>query len=78
MELLFGQENLKEFINCNYNNIDNNYVGLYFWIRESLLSDNKKLYDEFINMGITDVCIMCQFIINLFHMYVKLKNKKVD
>ncbi len=75
IEKKFEKDDMKNFMRCNYNDIDEYHFGLGTWIRNNLLVKNTKLYRLFIKSGITQKDDMSMLIIQLFYAYIKANKK---
>lgn len=68
-----GKKGLLNFIRCPHTELCFYHFGLGSWIRNTLLKESSPLYIHFLSTGITEKDTMSTFIINLFHIHIRIK-----
>lgn len=72
MESYFNENTLKEFINCNFDDLCLYHFGFGTWIRNNILQPDSIIYQMFINSGIYFKDDMSSLMIKLFYINIKI------
>lgn len=73
MTEILSKKSLKEFLECDYENLYFYHFGFGTWIRNELLQENQPLYHAFLSCGISQKDDMSFLMIRLFYVYLKPK-----
>ncbi len=66
-----GKENLKEFIHCNHNELEDYHFSMGLWFRNNVIDINKPITDFFNELNITNKDDISHLLILLFWYYVQ-------
>ncbi len=73
IENYFSEKDLKQFINCDSNQLFNYHYGIGTIIRNEILNNDNALYSAFIKRNILHEDDMSALILKYFHSYIKSK-----
>ena len=75
IEKRFDEETLREFLSCNFNDLNKYHFGLGTWIRNCLFEENNELKNLLFTGGIDNKDDASMLVIRLFYIYER--NKQV-
>ena len=73
IEKRFDEQTLREFLSCDFNDLNKYHFGLGTWIRNCLLEENEQLKKLLFTGGIKHKDDASMLVIRLFYIYERNK-----